>query len=350
MIKQPYPYFGGKMAVVNQIWKRFGDVPNFVDPFFGGGSALWGNPKFDWYTGNWKVSEPIETVNDLNGYIANFWRAVSFAPLEVARFADAPVNEVDLYAKHIWLVNNPPNIDRLQGDPDYFDAKIAGWWVWGMASWIGGGFVSGNGPWTERAGMLVNSKSEVGINRQLPHLGRGRGIDRQLPHLGDRGRGINRKLPHLGNRGRGQCAEWTEWLQFYFTRLKDRLRRVRVCCGDWTRVVGNTPTHLLGLTAVLLDPPYAATDRATVYNDDCCKIALDVQKWAIEAGDNPKMRIALCGYRGDYEMPDDWEQMNWSAKGGYEGQAAEMSGNRHREVVWFSPHCLKVQNQLEMFR
>ena len=39
-IQQPFPYFGGKRTVAPEIWRRFGDVRNYVEPFFGGGGVL----------------------------------------------------------------------------------------------------------------------------------------------------------------------------------------------------------------------------------------------------------------------------------------------------------------------
>jgi DNA adenine methylase len=137
MIKPPYPYFGGKMAARDLIWQRIGYTPNRVDPFFGGGSFLWIDPGFDWQAGDWRDDRPrIETANDIDGFIANFWRAVQCDPAAVAEHADRPVNENDLHAIHSWLINNPPDTARLEADPDYYDAKIAGWWVWGVRAWI----------------------------------------------------------------------------------------------------------------------------------------------------------------------------------------------------------------------
>ncbi len=54
MIKQPYPYFGGKATIMPDVFARFGYTPNFIDPFFGGGSALWMNKAFDWEAGLWR--------------------------------------------------------------------------------------------------------------------------------------------------------------------------------------------------------------------------------------------------------------------------------------------------------
>jgi hypothetical protein len=200
---------------------------------------------------------------------------------------------------------------RLEGDPEFYDAKIAGWWVWGIACWIGGGWCSGKGPWARKDGQLV-------------HLGSaGRGVNRQLVHLGSAGQGVNRKLVHLGD-------------------LAERLRRVRVCCGDWSRVLGPTPTTGQGLTGVVLDPPYSMDLRDTnCYAVDEAGISDAVREWAIENGDNPLMRIALCGYEGEHKMPASWAVVEWKAHGGYSTQGEDGdNGNKLLERIWFSPACL----------
>ena len=114
-------------------------MQNYIEPFFGSGAVLLARPlPFD----------GVETVNDLDGMIANFWRALKADFENVADYADQPINENDLHAKHAWLVGQKDSMQaRLEGDPEWFDAKIAGWWVWGMACWIGRGFCSGEGPW-----------------------------------------------------------------------------------------------------------------------------------------------------------------------------------------------------------
>ena len=113
----------------------------------------------------------------------------------MATHADWPVNEADLEARHYWLVTaGRDRLAKLMARPNAYDARIAGWWVWGACAWIGSGWCSGAGPWQAASDGF----------RQLPHLGDGgRGINRQLPHLGDGGQGINRQLPHLGNGGQG---------------------------------------------------------------------------------------------------------------------------------------------------
>jgi site-specific DNA-adenine methylase len=301
-MKAPFPWFGGKSKVAEIVWERFGDVQNYVEPFFGSGAILLNRP-----------TEPgIETVNDLDCMVANFWRALQHDPDAVADAADWPVNEADQHARHLWLCSQEEFRERMKVDPEYYDAKIAGWWVWGQCIWIGSGWCSV-----------------------------------QLPHLGDAGRGVNRQRPHLGPGGIGTVQDVDNrregGIYAYMNELAERLRRVRVCCGDWSRVCGPTPTVKLGLTGVFLDPPYAdAADRTdALYSSDSLTVANEVREWAIAQGDDPRIRIALCGYEGEHTMPESWECIEWKARGGYgsqgENQARE---NSAKERIWFSPHCI----------
>lgn len=301
-LRAPFPWFGGKSTVSDLVWERFGNVRNYVEPFFGSGAVLLGRPDF----------EGSETVNDKDGLLANFWRALQHDPEAVAKWADWPVNENDLHARHSYLVNLKDEfVARLEGDPDFYDAKIAGWWVWGICAWIGSGWCSGKGPW--------------------------RVINRQLVHLGDAGQGVNRQRENL--------------IQT-FTELADRLRDVRVCCGDWSRVMGESVTLKHGLTGIFLDPPYADTAGRTadLYREDSLDVAHDVRRWAIENGDNPLLRIALCGYEGEHYIPESWECVPWKAMGGF-GSQGQTTGrdNANLERIWFSPTCIRQERLISLF-
>lgn len=313
-LRAPFPWFGGKRRVAGEVWKRFGDVRNYVEPFFGSGAVLLGRPApFD----------GVETINDLDGFVCNFWRAVRAAPDAVAEHADRPVNENDLHAVHIRLVQSTDELrSRLEGDHEFYDPQIAGMWVWGVSSWIGGGFCSGRGPWVSSGGMLVRGSGGQGVNRQLPHLGRSQGVNRPA------------------------VPATVGWLR----QLSDRLRRVRVCSGDWSRVCGQSVACRNGLTGVFLDPPYADTAGRTegLYRVDSDTVAHGVREWAIANGSDSRLRIALCGYEGEHDMPTSWDVYSWSAVGGYGSQSATGNGNRHRERVWFSPSCLSG-GQLGLF-
>lgn len=68
----------------------------------------------------------------LASHNCNFWRAVAHDAEAVACYTDWPTNEADLFARHSWLVRNRSDLlDGLHSDPEWYDAKIAGWWCWG---------------------------------------------------------------------------------------------------------------------------------------------------------------------------------------------------------------------------
>jgi DNA adenine methylase len=322
VIKPPFPWFGGKSRAADLIWEGLGEVDNYVEPFAGSLAVLLAKP----------ASGRTETVNDADRYIANFWRAVQSDPVAVAIAADNPVNECDLESRHQWL-NTTGRIElaRILADPNGYDARIAGWWVWGLCAWIGSGWCSGEGPWRVDGGEWINVRNA------------GKGINRQLPHVGDAGKGINRKLPHVGNAGKAHPHR--EHLIAYMESLAARLRYVRVCCGDWERILTPSVTFRHGTTAVVLDPPYGEGKVDYAVGGNRTNIADEVRDWAIANGDNPGLRIALCGYDGQHDMPDDWTVAEWKAAGGYSSTAkADTQGkaNRHRERVWFSPACINA--------
>lgn len=326
-MQAPFPWFGGKSRAAPLIWQALGDVENYVEPFAGSLATLLS-----------RTHPPrTETCNDVDGFISNFWRAVAADPDAVAAHADWPVNEADLSARHLWLVARRESLtERLQVDPDYHDPKIAGWWVWGLCAWIGSGWCSGEGPWTTDGERWIDRR-EAG--------NAGMGINRKLPHLGNAGRGINRQLPHLGDAGRG-IAEM-------LTPLSERLRRVRVACGDWRRVVGDSVTVKHGTTGVLLDPPYHDgfdADEGCYSAGGGADVWHEAAAWAREVGEDRRLRIVLCGYEGAWETPPGWRVVEWKAKGGYSSQGREENENPHRERLWLSPGCLGgVAQQLSMF-
>jgi len=350
ILKPPFPWFGGKSRAAPQVWAALGDVSNYVEPFAGSLAVLLGRP--DAHVGE------TETVNDKDMYLSNFWRALAADPEAVAYYADWPVNEADLFSRHLWLVNEGRQqmAAGMAADPDWYDARIAGWWVWGQSCWIGGGWCRGNGPHTY-AGQDVDDETRgvnrqrphlgnagQGVNRQLPHLGNaGKGVNRRLPHLGDAGMGVNRRLPNLGNAGMGVQRASNDDLIVYMQALAARLRRVRVCCGDWSRVVTRGAMSHGATVGVFLDPPYhAATGRVMeLYNEESGDVSEDVRRWAIEHGDDPRLRIVLAGYDTEHVMPDAWRVASWTAIGGYSKRDSASQANRHRERLWLSPHCLR---------
>ncbi len=122
MLTAPFPYFGGKRKISQLVWERLGNVNNYVEPFAGSLAVLLGRPEYG----------TIETVNDINGWITNFWRAVKANPDAVVSICDWPVNELDLNSRHSWMIDQFPDLTKkLRADPEYFNPELAGWWrVW----------------------------------------------------------------------------------------------------------------------------------------------------------------------------------------------------------------------------
>lgn len=378
-LKAPYVYFGGKSKTADIVWQRFGKVNRYIEPFFGSGAVLLANPNWD---------DTFEIVNDLDHFIANCWRAIRNAPDEVAYWCDYPVVEIELHLWHFWLVTEGrERIRACEWDDKHYDAEVAGKWLYGMANWIGSGFASGKGGWTKEAFRFAQEcnydlrevrkrldkkdgdSNESGVSRGLPYLSRsGQGIYRKRPHLSNSGQGISRQRPHLGDGGRGikrkslvdnanetkdefddnvVCGLFPKsiGLYQYIRQLAERFAHVKVCCGDWSRVV--QPAVLSGnegITAILFDPPYSKeAGRDEIYTVEDFSVAHKVREWCLNNGWNPRLRIALCGYdveHGELEKRG-WVGVKWKANGGYSNCGkTKPNTNRFREVIWFSPHCL----------
>ena len=295
----PFPYFGGKRTIVDDVWSRLGSPTQFIEPFCGSAAMLLGAPK----------AAQLEVICDGSGFIANFWRAVKHQPGKVAEWADYPVSHIDVGARHRWLMDQRDRLGAALQDPDWpGDAKIAGWWVWGQCCWIGSGWCD----WSRSTPVSDDSG--------------------QVPHASDAGRGLQAvgKVPHVSDAGRGEPAFLTStgrvawrWLN----ELAGRLERVRVVHGDWSRCLNN---HYGGNdTAVFLDPPYRAYEKLYGVSTP---VADEVAEWARK---NAHLRIALCGHRGDYDLPG-WDVVDWSR-----GRLTYGGGKTTaEECVWYSPACL----------
>jgi hypothetical protein len=323
-LRAPFPYFGGKRSVADLIWCAFGSPKQYIEPFCGSAAVLLAAPR----------PASLEVVNDLNGFIANFWRAVKHQPGEVAQWADYPVSHIDLGARHVWLMRQREHLAQSLQDPDWpGDAKVAGWWLWGQCCWIGSGWCDwfGQVPHATSAGMGIQALGKV------PHAtSAGMGIQAlgKVPHASDAGRGIQAlgQVPHAGNPGMGPMltssgeAAW-HWLH----RLAKRLERVRVTHGEWQRCLNNH--YGAASTAVFLDPPYE--DHSSVYG--AVSVSGAVQAWALE---NSGLRVAVCGLRGEYALPG-WTEHNWSrGKLTYSG-----AKTTEAETIWFSPACQPVRKR-----
>ncbi len=313
-LRAPFPYFGGKRRIATRVWEALGDVRHYVEPFCGSAAVLLARPH----------KPSTETVNDADGMICNFWRAVKAAPAEVAHHADWPVNELDLRARHTRLRELRVGLTaRLEADADYFDAKVAGWWVWGACAAIGDA-------WHQTT------------------------TQRPAASIGSDGRGVHALTLSATRRCDGAAliedgagfASVSAWLDALAARLRD----VRVTCGNWTKVLGDAALiasahsahHRVG---VYFDPPYSEGNQQYAAGGTGTSLSADVSAWCVEHDSDERLRIVLSGYDGEHNALEarGWSVVAWKTKGGYSSQGGK-NANQKRERLWLSPHCLRADH------
>lgn len=284
-MKPPIQWFGGKRKVASQVWREFGEVDCYLEPFLGSGAVLLGNPH----------PPVVEHVNDINGFLVNWWRAVQQDPEGVSDLAQVPVMEVDLAAKHAALARAQEGlVQRLLEDPHYADIELAGWWAQGHLHSFGGSW----------------SPQSTSPQASLPHTP------------------LTTSLTHRVVGGRS----------FNFRPLQERIRNVTILCGDWRRTFQMTSGfRRVGL---FLDPPYRAYEGRY---GDAEPVWKAVAREALQRGEMPGWRVALCGHEHDYDelgfAEAGWRNHTWKRQAGYQSTRKDKKTQSVREVIWFSPQC-----------
>lgn len=406
-LSAPFPYFGGKSTVAKIVWAALGQPKHYLEPFFGSGAVLLARPDY-------RPDKHMETVCDKDGYLANVWRALQNDPDEVAKWCDWPVNHADLMARRRTLLKNENTLlGNLVDNEEWFDPKLAGYWIWAASCWIGSGLtrpraipditnakgvhkqqlydpgqyldriaskginknsiVSEKRPDVIKDGKGVHKLSVTGGRPQVGVQGAGVHMAAQIPSVRD-DRGINGQIPLL-NHETGICRRpcygasgahgvhkislvdesfpeldvrdpYTPGLYTWFRQLSERLRRVRVVCGDWNRVCGGDWQDDRGTCGIFFDPPYGekAGRDPKIYHEDSLDISAAVRKWCQDRASRRSYRIVLAGYYEEHEclLEEGWTVHRWSAHGGFANRGnGKTRGevNRHREALFFSPHC-----------
>ena len=237
----------------------------------------------------------------------------------MAEWCDWPVNHADLCARREVLQRESENLlQDLIADPEYYNAKLAGYWVWCASCWIG---------------------SEMVIAHDaIPLLTRKQGVNLgQIPMLcGDRRLNVKRQNIY-------------DWLK----SLSMRLRQVKVVCGDWSRVCGGNWQDYKSPCGIFFDPPYSDKKRnKNIYACESMTVAHDVREWAKKRGDNKNYRIIIAGYDGEHDelLNYGWTVEAWKANGGYGNQGnGQGKENAKRERLWLSPDCLKEGDLFEQW-
>lgn len=286
-MKTPFSYYGNKSKVAPLLWERFGDARVFVEPFGGALATLLHRPV------EHKLHRKREVIGDLDCFVAHFWRAIRNDPAAVSHYAFDPVSSLELNVRHEWLMTQRTTVFESLRNPNWFDAKIAGWWLWGQHLCYGK-------HWT---------------NPRLTFTG-------TIPFV----RGWE-----------GYRADTPEQLLQRFTDISIRLRNVVIIQGDWKATIAKGLLDVARLAratkAILLDPPYTKRSgrQKDLYVCDSMTVGDEAVAWAKIKAQDSTYRIAICGLVGEYDLPN-WSVTAWNAGGG--------TKNAARERIWFSPGCL----------
>lgn len=291
-LKAPFPYFGGKSKVVDEVWNRLGNTHTYVEPFCGSAAMLLGCP--------YDIS--YETINDINGLLINFWRSVKNEPEIVAEYADSPPSTIDLRAKHNYVYQRRSKLaNNMSEDPDYYNPKIAGFWLYVQSTVI--------------SNRVINNK--IGY----------------------------RKVKSQNN---GVHSKSSRPIQKSINKISKRIRDIKITCVDWVDCLSNSYTKIRNknpeTSAIFLDPPYTKGEFDSNIYEGKGGVTSEVMNWCKKNEKDDCLRIALCGYTGlgISNILSDWEAFNWKRQGGYASQTEEDDQNRYRECIWFSPSCKSV--------
>lgn len=405
-MRLPIPWFGYKGAVSDFVWAKFGDTPNAVYPFIGAGGVFFGRP--GWHCG--PRGTGVETVNDLHAELANTYRALLYAPDAVAAAADHPVCEVDITARWRWSKRRVREWPRghggltlrqwLEADPWHCDPQLAGMFLWGSSATIGNAWdrttEQKRAARSGRAGTTSVGDGRVGKSVALGGtntMGRGvhsSAVDKRVvsaTYLSGNhgthhsmGQGINagaidggrdgihnyvRAGKHLSSSGLhttrvdgDRLLSRRHNLIAYFRQLQDRMQRTRIMCGDFERALRPSVTTQHGLTSIFLDPEYDGhEDKYASKGEEqegvfarCARRATEIVNADLGRG---KIRLIMCGYHGDFDVPEPytpskgrykgerlaWEEVAWKSSG-YGERSEQGRENQARERMWCSPHCL----------
>ena len=306
----PYRYFGGKGGIARLVWRALGNPSHYIEPFCGSAAVLLARRH---YRGR------VETINDADGWLVNAWRAIRYAPDDVADlFTPQRICEADYHAALAWLHDHSGHtlMSWLEADPEHYDTRAASWWIY-AACWSIGSDYTSRGMWTNEGGYLTKTGGD----------------------------GIPRSIPALSNTAPGVYS--TGDPRAHLNALSDRLREVRITSGDWARVL--TPSVTPSVTrcgsggdcpvGLFLDPPYSTSPDMYAAGADV-DVSADVRDWCMTAPAD--WRIVLCGYDDDHDelLDHGWTKVTGqSTTSGFTHALADS-----HERVWLSPTCLPTDH------
>jgi site-specific DNA-adenine methylase len=356
-IKQLYTYFGSKKKIVDLVWEYLSDVTCFLEPFAG--------------TAVVAINRPAHVknvyLNDYDCHIVNVLRACMYKPEELIDYICHPRLELDLHMISDYL--SRPSVktglrEKLMTRLDYCDARMAGWWVWGINHWIGGSwcncilqtpdaltahyenpFFDGDeyapSDQSTKRNKIVDRNKNTHALLEEEDLDDSKQVSSGRKKLEARNRNTHALLEEEDFDDSKQVSSWRMKLAYgnqnthalcdgprrehvakMVNAIYNNLSETKIMYGDFERVltdsyINNTPC------GVFLDPPYVPVkgrDMAYGASDTSNhnEIFERAKKWFLDNRKRKELRIILCGHSMDFEdMPKDVKKIQWKRGSGY---------------------------------
>ena len=322
-----FTYFGNKAYVANQVWDYFGQTDAYVEPFVGSAAVLLASP----------YKHTYEAVNDWDCHIVNVFRSLRYHKDGVIQAAYWPRTELDLHMRHDYLVMHMEDLrSLLLSDVKACNPELAGWWIWGINLWLGGGWCTSkkvDKTKPHNKGILTLAKKPVARNQGILTLA-------QKPVARNKGILTLARKPVSCNRGILNKGDRLEIITDLITRVHDRLIDTNILYGDFERVLTPSYTTGFGTCAVFMDPPYRGYMKDKIYAIEHADTWDRAKDWFLAHMDDPAYRIILCGQDDDWpDKPDSVRVHTWTRMA---GMAKDKKKNT-LEKLYISPHCLSAE-------
>jgi DNA adenine methylase len=102
-LKTPITYYGGKQNLVKDILPLIPYHKCYIEPFFGGGALFFA-----------KEPSKVEVINDINGFIINFFKVLKQNYGELKKLLDITLNSRQQYNEARVIFKNQENYDDVK--------------------------------------------------------------------------------------------------------------------------------------------------------------------------------------------------------------------------------------------